>query len=294
MNRVEIVWADECPHVDEARRAVRAALQNLELPTRWGEWNTSEPFAPRAMATYGSPTVLVDGVDVSGAEPAGAPSCRVYERPDGSTAGAPSSQAIVEALRQKPGTPRSRSFPWIETDRLVVWIPGVGDAPIVHDYFVRNREHHAPWSPVRPDNFFELEYWQDKLDERRREFMEDESACFVATLRDAPHEVVAQANFRNFVRGSFQACHLGYDVDAGQEGQGYMTEFLAACIRYVFHELGLHRIMANHLPENTRSASLLERLDFVREGVAKDYLNIAGQWRDHVLNALVNSDWQPQ
>jgi ribosomal-protein-alanine N-acetyltransferase len=47
--------------------------------------------------------------------------------------------------------------------------------------------------------------------------------------------------------------------------------------------------MANYMPGNERSARLLERLGFEREGYAKAYLNIAGRWQDHVLTALVNS-----
>lgn len=37
-----------------------------------------------------------------------------------------------------------------------------------------------------------------------------------------------------------------------------------------------------------RSARVLARLGFVREGLAPRYLHIGGAWRDHVLNALVN------
>jgi hypothetical protein len=39
---------------------------------------------------------------------------------------------------------------------------------------------------------------------------------------------------------------------------------------------------------NERSARLLERLRFEREGYAKAYLSIAGRWQDHVLTALIN------
>ena len=67
-----------------------------------------------------------------------------------------------------------------------------------------------------------------------------------------------------------------------------MHEALTAAIAYMFDVKALHRIQANHLPENARSAALLPRLGFVREGLAKDYLFIANRWRDHVLNALCN------
>jgi ribosomal-protein-alanine N-acetyltransferase len=67
-----------------------------------------------------------------------------------------------------------------------------------------------------------------------------------------------------------------------------MAEALRATNEFVFREMRLHRIMANYRPENVRSGKLLERLGFVREGLAKDYLFIDGAWRDHILTALVN------
>ena len=61
-------------------------------------------------------------------------------------------------------------------------------------------------------------------------------------------------------------------------------------IDHVFHALKLHRIMANYMPTNVRSARLLRRLGFVPEGFARDYLFIAGAWQDHVLTALTHPD----
>jgi ribosomal-protein-alanine N-acetyltransferase len=81
---------------------------------------------------------------------------------------------------------------------------------------------------------------------------------------------------------------LGYAIDHAHEGQGLMQEALQATIEHVFSVLRLHRIQANYVPDNERSGRLLERLGFVREGLAKDYLFINGAWRDHVLTARVN------
>jgi len=36
---------------------------------------------------------------------------------------------------------------------------------------------------------------------------------------------------------------------------------------------------------------VLRRLGFVPQGYARDYLRIDGEWRDHVLTALVNARW---
>ena len=67
-----------------------------------------------------------------------------------------------------------------------------------------------------------------------------------------------------------------------------MTEALEATNRQLFDVVKLHRIQANHLPDNVRSSRLLARLGFRREGLAREYLFIRGAWRDHVLTALTN------
>jgi len=70
-----------------------------------------------------------------------------------------------------------------------------------------------------------------------------------------------------------------------------MAEALRALIAYAFGELGFHRIMANYIPTNERSGLLLRRLGFVVEGYARDYLEIDGAWRDHVLTSLTNPNY---
>ena len=60
-----------------------------------------------------------------------------------------------------------------------------------------------------------------------------------------------------------------------------------------FREQHLHRISANYLPHNTRSAGVLKRLGFTVDGYARDYLRIDGRWQDHILTSLVDPDWTP-
>ena len=67
-----------------------------------------------------------------------------------------------------------------------------------------------------------------------------------------------------------------------------MKKLCTHVISYAFDELGLNRVMANYMPSNLRSEALLNRLGFVREGVAKKYLKINGVWEDHVLTSLLN------
>lgn len=176
----------------------------------------------------------------------------------------------------------------IDTARCQLTIARPADAVALSRYYQRNAAHLARWEPARPEGFHDPAQWHARLVVQQDEIAAGRLLPLVARLAGQPSEVVAVANFGNIVTGAFMATHLGYSIDATHEGQGLMHEILDAALSHVFRHMGLHRVMANYLPENTRSAALLERLGFEREGYARSYLKIAGEWRDHVLTSKLN------
>lgn len=177
----------------------------------------------------------------------------------------------------------------IETERLVLTMPARQDAPLMVDYFRRNEAHLGPWEPRYPDAFFTNAYWERRLDDSRQELIADTALRLVMFRRGDPsRRVVGITNFTAFVRLAFNCTNLGYSLDEDAEGQGFMHEGLVAATRYIFEEMGLHRIQANYQPHNERSSRLLGRLGFVIEGYARDYLLIDGEYRDHILTSLTN------
>ena len=182
----------------------------------------------------------------------------------------------------------TRDSPVLETERLALRISGPEEAEAYLDYYRRNRAHLEPWDPSRPEDFYSLPWWRRQLAENGREFQADKSLRFGLFLRTDPGEpLVGVANFTNIIRGPFQACFLGYNVDGQHEGRGLMFEGLSPALDYALGPLGLNRVMANYQPQNERSGRLLQRLGFEREGLARRYLYIDGEWRDHVLTAKV-------
>ncbi len=182
-------------------------------------------------------------------------------------------------------------LPELVTARLVLRQarPGMEAA---HVRFLRRNHagHLDRWSPPAAAGHFTEALWAERLAAAVDELGAGRSLRLVMQRRGDPEEadLIGTLNYTNFVRGAFQACQLGYQVDRDHEGQGLMCEALRCANAYVFTELRLHRIMANYRPENERSARVLERLGFVREGFARDYLFIDGAWRDHVLTALTH------
>lgn len=171
------------------------------------------------------------------------------------------------------------------TSRLVLCTADRRLSPAVLAFYEENRAHLAPTSPPLSPDFFTLTGTERRLAKAEDELSAGRQVPFYLLRGD---EVIGAATFSQCFRGPFLACYLGYGLGARYEGQGYMREALEAGIRHMFEDRGFHRIMANHLPTNERSAGLLRRLGFVVEGYARDYLFIAGAWRDHVLTSLTN------
>ncbi|MEX2326273.1 MAG: ribosomal protein S5-alanine N-acetyltransferase [Pseudomonadales bacterium] len=177
-------------------------------------------------------------------------------------------------------------LPHLTTRRLGIRLLEPREATMMVRFRKENREYLAPFEPRRPPEFFTHEYWNMQLRNSLREFRTGTSVCLVILDRQES-EVVGVCNYTNIVRGTFEACHLGYALAQRHQGQGLMYEALTESNRYVFKEIGLNRIMANYLPRNARSGRLLARLGFVVEGEAKRFLKINGRWEDHILTSKV-------
>ncbi len=182
------------------------------------------------------------------------------------------------------------ALPEIETPRLrlVIAQPGL-EAPLARFFRENFAGHLDRWSPPMPGDKLSESWWVEFLPGAVREYEAGTAARWVILLRgDAEPEVVGTCNLGHIARGPFRACTMGYQVARRHEGRGLMTEAVGAVVDFAFRELRLHRVMANYRPENHRSARLLERLGFVKEGYARDYLFIDGAWRDHVLTSKTN------
>ncbi len=99
------MWWEGCPSTERALSELRAALDELGLPddVTMREIRTDEEA--QAAAFTGSPTILIDGVELMAAlgrggddEPA-ALNCRVYVRRDGRVSPTPDPQDLREALK---------------------------------------------------------------------------------------------------------------------------------------------------------------------------------------------------
>ena len=102
--------------------------------------------------------------------------------------------------------------------------------------------------------------------------------------------LVGQLTVGNVVRGALRSGSLGYWIDRGVAGRGMASLAVALVCDHAFGPAGLHRLQADIRPENLPSQRLVERLGFRREGLLRRYLDIDGDWRDHLSYALLAED----
>ena len=179
-------------------------------------------------------------------------------------------------------------LPHLVSPRLVIRHLEPHEAALMTEFRIENKEHLEPWEPKRSSEFFTEGFWQIDLRLTLRDFR-DGSSVRLCLLSPEEDEVLGVCNYTSIVRGTFQSCHLGYALAKKHQGKGIMFEALQLTNRYVFEELGLHRIVAGYLPHNDRSGQLLKKLGFEKEGYARQYLKINGRWEDHILTSLINS-----
>jgi [ribosomal protein S5]-alanine N-acetyltransferase len=138
---------------------------------------------------------------------------------------------------------------------------------------VENREFLAPVEPVRDKRYFTAA--------GQRERIEEEGTQAFAIL--AENRIAGTVTLSNIIYGSFQSANVGYWVAERFNGRGLATRAVAEVVEIAFGELGLHRLEAGTLVHNLPSRRVLEKNGFEPIGLARRYLHIAGEWRDHLL-----------
>ncbi len=164
-----------------------------------------------------------------------------------------------------------------------------------HAVRVRSREWLETWEPLPepgstdpatdPDAFrARCGAW-----DRQRQF--DAAYGFGVFLRDG-ERFAGEVSLGNVQRGPFQSAYVGYWIDEGAAGHGYIPEGVVLMLRYAFDDLRLHRIEAAIVPRNAPSRRVADKLGLRDEGVARRLLQIRGVYEDHVRYAITYEEWE--
>lgn len=155
------------------------------------------------------------------------------------------------------------------------------------DYYIRNEEHLRQYEPTRDSGFYTYEGQKEILTESFRQFI-DGTSIDLGIFKD--EKLIGKIKLSNIVYGILRNAFVGYSIDKEHQGKGYMKEALNTVCSYAFEEMGLHRLEASTLIENSRSQGVLKACGFNELGISEKYLYINGEWRDHKIFYKVNDD----
>lgn len=156
------------------------------------------------------------------------------------------------------------------------------------DYYKRNRAFLEAFEPARSEDFFSLKYQQEVLKKELAEYEAGTAFRFYMMPVEQPLKIIGMIGLSNVVWGAFCSAFLGYKMDQDYVNKGYMSAAVGMLTEYAFKELGLHRIEANVMPKNRASLRVLEKNQFINEGISKYYLKINGVWEDHIHMVKIN------
>lgn len=86
--------------------------------------------------------------------------------------------------------------------------------------------------------------------------------CF---LKEDPSTIIGTVCLHNIIKMPYFTSEVGYKFDASYQHHGYAREALSMALSVGFYGLGLHKIFARCMPENTPSRNLLHATGFSRK-----------------------------
>lgn len=142
--------------------------------------------------------------------------------------------------------------------------------------------------------------WEERTEEDVRAFVR----MFIGYRRETPRrkfqlaialpdtgQLIGNCGIR--VRNpEMREADLGYELDPEQWGRGYATEAARATLAFGFGPLGMHRVYAECVAENSASAHVLEKIGMTREGRFRRNVWIKGRWWDTLHYAILDEEWR--
>ncbi len=206
----------------------------------------------------------------------------------GSTATDGAGKNVVPKKRALSIPPRSalRTEP-LRTERTLLTPIDAGDGPELWEVIEGSRAHLERWLPWVPFN---------NTPEASRRYATacasdwDAGRAVRFGIRDLESDALLGVVGLDSCVHLHLSCELGYWLRKDAAGRGIMSEAAGACIHFAFGRLGIHRIRCAAATGNRASLSVIARLGFRPEGIARQAEFVSAAWVDHAVFSKLSTD----
>lgn len=146
----------------------------------------------------------------------------------------------------------------------------------------------APWEATMPPGAGAppLTY-RSMIGSLRRRARAGQAMPFAVTWQG---EMVGQITVNGISGASARWASIGYWVAQTHAGRGITPIAVALVIDHLFDVVDLHRVEISVRPENVASLRVVHKLGLEEVGLARGYLHIDGDWRDHRVFQVLADD----
>ena len=136
-----------------------------------------------------------------------------------------------------------------------------------------------PLATTKDDAMGHIKMIQDKI-------VSNEGINWAITEKGNPKMIGIIGHYR--IRWEHFRSEIGYMLLPEYQGKGIITEAIQLLVDYGFNEMKMHSLEAIIDPENTASARVLEKNNFVKEAHFKENEFYDGKFLDAVVYSILN------
>ena len=190
-----------------------------------------------------------------------------------------------------------RNPPWVGNEptlkgrKVYLRVPQLSDWAEWARLRAASRDFLTPWEPTWLEDELTKYAFRRRLRRYSRDSRDGVGYAFFIFCK-GNDSLMGGITLSNVRRGVTQSCSVGYWVGQKYAGRGVMQDAVKTSFSFVFDELGLNRLEAACLPHNEASSTVLLKTGFKKEGYARKYLRINGKWSDHLLFAILKTDFR--
>ncbi len=173
-------------------------------------------------------------------------------------------------------------FPLIETERLRIRMVRKSDAEDLYELCRRpETSRFSLWSPHEDLNETkDFIAYQISLYRKRK-------CMFFIVEEKLSGRVIGTCSYVS-MDSDYKIAEIGYSILSDLWNKGFGTEVAEAITGYAFDRIGVQRVFAMVLPQNTASSRVLLKLGFELEGVAKKGFYYKGHIDDVLIYGITD------